>query len=175
MKMVSIAEYDIYFSGKSNGFYSFDYIIGNDFFKLFPKPPIEEGTLNVHLQMEKKQKLLIFDFKITGEIALVCDNCLEKFMSPVLLTAKQYVKLGQIYEELDEVTISIPHSEEKINVAQWIYETIVLSIPIRRVHPLDENGHPTCNPDMIKRIKDLSQTNQIKKDSRWDKLTTLLN
>jgi uncharacterized metal-binding protein YceD (DUF177 family) len=92
---------------------------------------------------------------------MVCDNCLETFLSPILLTAKQFVKLGNNYEELDDTTVSIPRNSEKINIAQWIFETIALSIPIRKVHPLDKNGNPTCNPEMLQKIKNLSHKNQI--------------
>ncbi len=174
--MNPISKYDVYFGGKQNGFYSFTYDLGNDFFTLFPDPPVHEGNLTAHLKLEKKSNLLILDFEISGHLSLICDNCLESFLSPVSLTAKQFVKLGDNYEELDETTVSIPRNNEKINIAQWIFETIALSIPIRKVHPLDKNGNPTCNPEMLQKIENLSYNkNQTEKDPRWDKLTTLLN
>ncbi len=173
--MNPISKYNVYFGGKPNGFYSFTYDIGNDFFTLFPDSPIQEGNLTIHLNMEKKSNILVLDFNITGHLFLICDNCLEKFTSPLELSFKQYVKLESTYEEIDDITISIPRNVEKINVAHWIYETIVLSIPMRHVHPLDKNGHPTCNPEMIKKIKNYSNKNKTEKDPRWDKLTTLLN
>ncbi|MCD6365990.1 MAG: DUF177 domain-containing protein [Bacteroidales bacterium] len=173
--MNPISKYDVYFGGKQNGFYSFTYDLGNDFFTLFPNLPVREGSLTAHLELEKKSNLLILDFKITGRLIFVCDNCLESFSSSVSLTAKQFVKLDDNYEELDDTTISIPRNSEKINIAQWVFEAIALSIPIRKVHPLDKNGNPTCNPEMLQKIETLSHKNQIEKDPRWDKLTALLN
>jgi len=169
--MNPIWKYDVYFGGKPNGFYSFAYDLGNDFFTLFPDAPVQEGNLTVHLNMEKKSNLLVLDFNITGHLSLICDNCLEKFPSPLELSFKQYVKLENTYEELDDATVSIPRNVEKINVAQWLYEAIVLSIPMRHVHPIDKNGHPTCNPEMIKEIRNYSNKNQTNKDPRCDKLT----
>ena len=173
--MNPISIYDVFFGGKPDGFYSFTYDLGNDFFTLFPDAPVQEGNLKVHLTMEKKSSLLILDFNIIGHLFLICDNCLEKFSSPLELSFKQYIKLGNTYEELDDVTISIPRNVDKVNVAQWLYEAIVLSIPMRHIHPVDKNGHSTCNPEMIKKIKDYSNKNNIEKDPRWDKLTALLN
>ena len=130
--MNPISKYDVYFGGKQNGFYSFTYDLGNVFFALFPDPPVHEGNLIVHLELEKKSNLLILDFKISGHLVSVCDNCLEPFSSSVSLTAKQFVKMDDSYEELDDATVSIPRNSEKINIAQWLFETIALSIPIRK-------------------------------------------
>ncbi len=173
--MNPISKYDVYFGGKKNGYYSFSYDLGNDFFELFPDPPVREGSLTVYLELEKKTNLLVLDFQINGHLSMVCDDCLESFLSPIELSFRQFVKLSDSYEELDDATVSVPRNNEKINVAQWLFEAIVLNIPIRRVHPLDETGQSTCNADMIKKIKNLSHENQIEKDPRWDKLTALLN
>ena len=142
---------------------------------MFPDPPVREGSLTVYLELEKKTNLLVLDFQINGHLSMICDDCLEPFLSPVELSFRQFVKLSDGYEELDDTMVSISRNNEKINVAQWLFEAIVLNIPIRRVHPLDETGQPTCDADMIKKIKNLSHENQIEKDPRWDKLTALLN
>ncbi len=174
--MNQISKYDVHIGNKKNGFYTFAYSLGNDFFELFPEPPVRDGNLEVQLELEKRTDLLIFDFTINGHLSIVCDNCLEYFQSPVKLMTKQFVKMGDYYEELDDTMVSIPRNNEKINVAQWLFEAIILSLPIRKIHPLDENGKSFCNPEMIEKIESFSHNkNQIEKDPRWDKLTTLLN
>ena len=44
----------------------------------------------------------------------------------------------------------------QVSVEKLIYEFIVLSIPIRRVHPDDEEGNSLCDPDMLKKIDEFT-------------------
>jgi uncharacterized metal-binding protein YceD (DUF177 family) len=44
-----------------------------------------------------------------------------------------------------------------LDLEQYIYESIVLSLPLRRVHPEDVHGTPLCNPAMLERFKIVSE------------------
>jgi uncharacterized metal-binding protein YceD (DUF177 family) len=44
-----------------------------------------------------------------------------------------------------------------IDLEQYIYESIVLSLPLQRVHPEDVHGQPLCNPAMLERFKIVTQ------------------
>jgi uncharacterized metal-binding protein YceD (DUF177 family) len=46
----------------------------------------------------------------------------------------------------------ISQSESTLDLTQYIYESIVLSLPYRRVH--DEGG---CNPEMLASFKTISE------------------
>jgi uncharacterized metal-binding protein YceD (DUF177 family) len=66
-----------------------------------------------------------------------------------------------------------------VNVQQYIYELIVLSIPLKRVHPGVEDG--TLDSEVLDKLEELSINNNENKndedeiDPRWDKLKNLLN
>ena len=50
---------------------------------------------------------------------------------------------------------------------------IVLSVPIKKLHPGIENG--TLKSNILKKLEELSPTSRIKnKDPRWNKLKDLL-
>ena len=77
----------------------------------------------------------------------------------------------------DEVIFIHPGSHE-IEVAQLIYEFIVLSIPIRHVHPVGKNGESLCNPEMLDKldeytIPDLHEGQQA--DPRWNDLKKIID
>jgi len=36
-----------------------------------------------------------------------------------------------------------------LDVSTWIYEFIILSIPIQHIHPDHEDGSSGCNPEVI--------------------------
>ena len=69
-------------------------------------------------------------------------------------------------------------SETELNVAQYIYESICLSLPYQRVHPDDGEGHSTCDPDMLSRFRIVSEEEfgrlcseaEADGNSPWEKL-----
>ncbi len=177
-KMVKYSDFDIEIESRKNGTYKFSYVLEDEFFAFFEKSLIEHGRLEVDLEFVKKNKLLEFIYTIKGEIELVCDRCLDTFMHPVDVKNVQYVKIGDEYKEIDEQTIMIPSSWQKVNVAQWLYEDAALTIPYRKVHPLDENGNSTCNPEMLKILDKYAveeADDEVYEDPRWSELKKLLN
>jgi uncharacterized metal-binding protein YceD (DUF177 family) len=46
-------------------------------------------------------------------------------------------------------------------------------VPIRKVHPDDENGESTCDPEIIKRITTEEKEESEGVDPRWEALKNL--
>ncbi len=90
------------------------------------------------------------------------------------------MNFGDEFNDENEDLLIIPHSEFKINVAQYIYEAIVLSVPIKRIHPGVEDG--TLKSDVLEKLRELEVKDQeieednIKEiDPRWNKLKEFTN
>jgi len=84
------------------------------------------------------------------------------------------VKFGSSDYESDEILV-IPDGSYQINVAQHIYEIIVLSIPLKRIHPGIKNG--TLKSDILEKLKafERKENNSAgSTDPRWNKLKDLL-
>ena len=69
----------------------------------------------------------------------------------------------------------LPYGSHQIDVAHYIYEMNVLSIPQKKIHPGIKNG--TLKSEVLEKLKDLdpkkkSLSDEI--DPRWDKLKDLL-
>ena len=150
--MDRLRNYGIPFKGLKEGKHQYDFEIGADFFKLFEQPLIEDGQIKVNVELNKSSALLTLTFKINGTVETLCDNCLEAMTLPVENEALLYIKFGEEYDEPTEEIIVLPHDEHEINVAQLIYEFICVVLPIRHVHPNDENGNVTCNAEMLKQL-----------------------
>ena len=56
----------------------------------------------------------------------------------------------EVHEYDGEVMWMLP-GEDRVELAQYIYESIVLSLPYQRVHPEGE-----CNPEMLERFRIVS-------------------
>ena len=89
------------------------------------------------------------------------------------------MKFGQEYNNENDSILIIPHGSYEINIAQYIYELIVLSIPQKRIHPGVEDG--TLNSEILRKLEDLSPNADLKDESsssdvdpRWNKLKKLL-
>ena len=176
--MNDLKEYLIPFSGLKIGKHQFDYQLDNTFFKHFDYDEFNDASIKVNIVLEKKTTMLELDFKHKGTVNVPCDVSGEEFDLPIKGKFKLLVKFGDDFNNDNEELLILPHSEFQVNVAQYIYESIVLSVPLRRVHPGVKDGSLT---DVIEKLESLSpkenkkeeqQNNDI--DPRWENLKKLL-
>lgn len=131
--------FDIDIIGLKNKRYDFDFDGGNDFFALFEHSTVEKGKFRVHLQLDKSERMLQLDFSITGDIEVICDRSLDAFDYLLDIQQKHILKFGEQDQELtDEIEI-ISRDVTTINVAQYVYEFIILTIPMKKIHPRYES------------------------------------
>jgi len=170
-----LSKYEIAFFGLKDGKHEFDFEITKEFFECFAKSEIEEGNLEVKVILNKKPRLLELNIGIDGDVQVMCDRCLEIFDMPLKYRGDLYVKFGESYEEIDEKVIVLKENAHQLNLSQFLYEYIHLSIPYRRVHPGDENGSSTCNIDMLSQIQEHSFEEEKHEDidPRWKGLIDL--
>ena len=174
--MNKLKDYNIAFKGLKDGKHDFHYKIEQPFFEAIGNSVIEDGTFDVDVVMDKKSQMLQFDFNIKGEAETACDNCLGKMTLPVSYQGRMYVKFGIMYDEPSDEIIILPHEENEFNVAQLIYEFIVVSMPLRSVHEDPED----CDPEMISKLEEFSSDNHGQDieskeeiDPRWEALKKL--
>ena len=122
------------------------------------------------------------NFQFTGWVQVACDLTNELFHQPIEAEIDLIVNFGNEYNDENEELLVIPHSEFKINVAQYIYEAIVLNVPLKRIHPGVEDG--TLESDVLEKLKELEikdldeeiEEQDIKEiDPRWNKLKEYTN
>ncbi len=180
--MGKLKEFNIAFSGLKTGFHHFELSAGKSFFREYKALAIEEGDLNVLLELEKQERMLIFTIDIRGSIELVCDRCLELFQHPVDIHKTLYVKLQngieQLTEESEDVLL-LPDTESDFDIGHYVYEFISLAIPIKKSHGYNEAGESLCNHDMIALLEqqknDAKGKQKNETDPRWDALKKLRN
>ena len=177
--MKAMKAYTIPFVGLKEGKHHFDYHIDNTFFLEFNYDEFNDANLKVDLFFEKKTTLLELSFKVTGSINVNCDVTNEPFNLDIEDDFNLVVKFGEAYNDDNDEILIIPHGEYQINVAQYIYELIVLALPAKKVHPGIEDG--SLKSEILNKLEELSpkeQTKEIKNteetDPRWDTLKKLL-
>ncbi|HLT34028.1 MAG TPA: DUF177 domain-containing protein [Aquaticitalea sp.] len=177
--MKPLKEYTIQFVGLKLGKHHFDYQIDKKFFEHFEYDEFNDVNIQVDLLFEKKSTFLELQFKISGSVNVNCDTTNEPYGQSVSDTFDLVVKFGEEFNDENEDILIIPHGDYEINVAQYIYELVILSMPSKRVHPGIADG--TLQSDILKKLEELSPKgleNEEKTeehiDPRWNTLKKLL-
>ena len=69
----------------------------------------------------------------------------------------------------------ISREAHEIVIDQYLFEFIVLSLPVKRIHPDDPDGNPACNKEMMKKLNQyLINDEQKINDPRWDDLKSII-
>jgi uncharacterized metal-binding protein YceD (DUF177 family) len=167
-----------------------DFEIGDSFFQNFEDNEIvRRGNLTVRVNLNKGANVIELDFEIKGTVQLTCDRSLELFDHPLDFTEKMIYKYGLEEQEIDEDVYMITRDTPSINVAQLIYEYILLALPAKKIHPdyrneLDdedlevEGGYVYIDTDGEEdgASEDASPEEENKPvDPRWEQLMKLKN
>jgi len=180
--MKKLAAFLIPFVGLKQGKHEFEYLIDREFFEHFEYDDFNSANIKIDLLFEKKSTIMELTFKAVGVVNVNCDLTNEPFDQPIDAELTLVVKFGDSFNDDNEELLILPHSEYQLNVAQYIYELIVLSVPLKRVHPGVLDG--TLKSEVLEKLEELSpkedqdieeNDNGEEIDPRWNKLKKLLN
>lgn len=173
----ALKPYDIQFVGLKIGHHEFNYDIDSTFFDAFEYAEFNNASLKTKVFLDKKATLLDFNFEVSGHVNVNCDVTNEPFELPVEGKFDLVVNFGESFNDDNESILILPHGSFEVNVAQYIFELIVLSIPAKREHPGIKDG--TLNSDILSKLEELNPNNSRydqdhEVDPRWEGLKNLL-
>jgi len=177
--MKQLNEFLIPFIGLKLGKHQFEYQINKAFFDDFDYDEFESSEIKVNVVLEKKSTMLELHFKHKGTVHVPCDLTGEMFDLPVKGKIKLVVQFGEQFNNDNEELLILPHGEHQLDLKQYIYEMIALSIPLKKVHPGIKDG--TLQTPALDKLRELSVKDNKKEtiqeentDPRWDQLKKLL-
>lgn len=174
--MQSLKTYWITFSGLSQGVHLFDYQIDDSFFENFEHSLVQKGQLSAKIAFEKQESWMALDVEVQGSVVVPCDICAEDFDLPIDGKEHLLIKFG-VAEAHDEAeVIYLEHGATGLQIAQYIYERILLSIPMKKVHPIDDEGGLTCDPEVLQYLieeEDLEKEEAPANNALWAELQKL--
>ena len=172
-------EFLIPFVGLKLGKHHFEYQINNTFFENFDYDEFQNSDIKVAVVLDKKSNMLELEFKHKGTVNVPCDLTGEDFDLPIKGKMKLIVRFGEEFNSDNEELLILPFGEFEIDIIQYIYEMIALSVPLKRVHPGVKDG--SLKTEALDKLKELQVKEEVKKedkeeniDPRWDKLKQLL-
>lgn len=175
--MKSSNTYLIPFIGLKIGKHHFEYKIEKKFFAVFGFDEFENCTIHTAVVLEKKTTIMELSFAHKGTVTVPCDLTGEMFDLPIKGKIKLVVQFGELFNNDNEELLILPHGEHQLDIAQYIYEMIALSIPVKRIHPGVKDG--TLKSEALNILNELQVNeqellNKEEIDPRWDKLKQLL-
>jgi uncharacterized metal-binding protein YceD (DUF177 family) len=172
-----MGNFKLKFRGLGSGKHYFVFQINDDFFLNYPESEIKKGNIEVKVELILSNDGITLFFKLKGSVDVQCDRCLEFFSMPVKYKTELYVEFGDFNSDISDAdnSIVISHKENEIVLDKHFYDYIHLSLPVKRIHPEDNNGEPTCNKEMLKTLEILKPKENKNINSQWDKLKDLYN
>lgn len=183
--MEELELYDVDLKRMSQDTCYYEYVLDDSFFKAIDAPEIRKGNLHVRLEVKKGIRDFLLHFYIKGEVTVPCDRCLDDMSVCVDTADPLKVVWGTSFSDEGEWVV-VPEDKGVINVAWFVYEFIVLALPVQRIHQAGE-----CNEEMVKSLnkyscikddgflgqeEEFEEGNEIESiDPRWNGLKKILN
>jgi len=169
-------DFIIPFTGLNIGKYKFEYQIGKSFFETFKYDDFLNADIQVVLDFEKTERLFELSFKAKGVVTVTCDLSNEIYNQEIESDLDLLVKFGEVFNNDNEAILIIPHNAFELDVSQYIYEMLVLAVPVKRIHPGIADG--SLKSEILEKLKELapskaSENKEEAIDPRWAKLQSL--
>ncbi|MBL7725211.1 MAG: DUF177 domain-containing protein [Chitinophagaceae bacterium] len=163
-------EFEIAFVGLKPGVHEYSYVINDKFFEAFQQQDFRNCKANVKLLLDKKSSFMLLKFEIGGTLEVTCDRCNNDL--PLNLWDEFNVTVKMVEEpelmndqEDDPDVYYISRSESHIDVAEWIYEFINLSLPMQKTCEYEKMDGPHCNKAAMEMLKRMEVEENNKKDN----------
>jgi uncharacterized metal-binding protein YceD (DUF177 family) len=169
-------EFSVPFSGLKQGKHEFNYAVNNEFFESFGYTDFNDANLNLNVMLNKTSTMLEFVFKTDGTVNVDCDITSEPYEQAISSALELVVKFGDEFNDDNDEILIVPHGEHQVNIAQYVYEMIVLAVPQKRIHPGVLDG--SLDSEALKKLEELQpkerKVNKDSTDPRWDALKKLI-
>jgi uncharacterized metal-binding protein YceD (DUF177 family) len=176
--MKQLRQFEIAFVGLKPGEHTFEYQVTDSFFENYGPQDFSDCKATVKLTLDKKSDFFLLKFEIGGTVSVICDRCGQPFSLQLWDDFTQVVKMVENPEEMegdeDPEVSYISRTESHLNVGEWIYEFINLSIPMQKIHP-DVDGKSTCDPKVLEMLDQMNKQSGAQDNPIWKDLDKFRN
>lgn len=170
-------EFEIAWQGLKPGPHTYVYDINDRFMQ---EREVDSAFKNwrarITLGFDKHENFFMLNFDIDGHVTVPCDRCGDDFDLRLWDEFDLIIKLigeGVEKREDEDDVVFIPRSETVIDISNWLYEFLMLSVPLQHIHPDKEDGTPGCNPQALNLLDKLSEPSEPAKNPMWKGLENL--
>jgi uncharacterized metal-binding protein YceD (DUF177 family) len=164
---------EIAFVGLKPGLHEFSYEVDDKFFAELEGKEFSACEATVKLQLDKKSGFMLLKFEIGGKADVSCDRCGNTITKELWDEFNMVVKLVENPDEMnaqeeDPDVYYISRTESHLYLNDWIYEFVLLSIPLQRMCTQEEMGGPLCNKEVLAKLKQMEdEVNDSNSNELW--------
>ncbi|MDE6439071.1 MAG: DUF177 domain-containing protein [Muribaculaceae bacterium] len=146
--MGKFSQFNLPLKSLAKGTHQFEYRLDKQFFDNMESADVRDADVSVALTVTYANDVYDLQFAVKGTVVVPCDRCLDDLTLDVDTTYGVKVKYGEEFRDDSDDIMEIPESENSLNVAYMIFDTVSLAIPIKHVHPMGK-----CNRAMSSLLK----------------------
>ena len=177
--MAGRRDFAIAFVGLKPGTHSFEFEIDDLFFEAFGSQDFNNAKVKIQMELEKNTGFMLLKFEVGGTVEVVCDRCGNRLPMDLWDEFEMLVKMTDEPEAMNETeenpdVFYISRTESHLNVKNWIYEFVILSIPMQKMCAEADMGGSYCNKEVLERLAKMNPK-PAKDQSIWKDLDQFRN
>ena len=137
--------YKVNLRSLSEGDHELHWVLGDDYFQHLGAEDFTSGEVYVDVYIHHIGGVFSLELEYDGYVGTTCDRCLDPLELDVYTERELVVKFGDEHREESEKLLIIPEQDGVLDLTWTMYEDVVLSLPMQRMH---EEGE--CNEDMMR-------------------------
>ena len=173
MKKKDLREFVINLHSLASGEHEFQFDINEELLALHEQNIVEGAAGKCIIRMRKTETMMTLDFNISATVELLCDVSLKPYSQEIKVDRELIIKFGEEEQELSEDVLVIHWDTQQLSVAEYIYEFLLLAVPMKRIHPdLEDKDRPEVI-FVSKADEESDDGNEDTIDPRWEALKKL--
>lgn len=158
--MANRRAFEIAFVGLKTGVHEFNYELNDQFFIEKGAEDLTNVSASIKLELEKNTGFMLLKFEVGGRTDVTCDRCGNPLKMDLWDEFKMLVKLVDNADEMnqqeeDPDVFYLSRTESHLDLSNWLYEFVLLSIPMQRMCSREEMGGPQCNNEVLEKLKEM--------------------
>jgi uncharacterized metal-binding protein YceD (DUF177 family) len=144
-----------------------------DYFKLKEGSRLIEAVVTISFY--RTDHFVKVSFEVDSNVELTCDRCLENYNETIEGVFDILFEPGKV-EETETVKSAvrqIPSEELVLDIEEEVRDTIILNIPVKKIHPKYYDGDGNAEDFGVARFGEIEPDDEQKIDPRWEELKKL--
>ncbi len=149
---------EIAFVGLKPGIHEFAYDMDDRFFAGEEGVDFTNTVARVKLTLDKKAGFMLLKFEVSGKADVVCDRCSNNLTMDLWDEFNMLVKMVDNPEQMNEReddpdVYYISRTESHLQLNDWLFEFVSLSVPMQKMCSAEEMGGSKCNKEVLEMLR----------------------
>lgn len=169
--------FDLPISGLRNGLHHFQFELEDQFFRRYAHSPVEHGHFHAEVTLDKGSDSMVMEVAIEGKMATICDRCLVPIQLPVAFHQTYFFRYSEEARDEGDIIYLYPKTPV-LNIADMLYETTCLGIPMTKIYACENDPDAQCNEEVLRileasKIETKEEPAEPENGSVWEVLKKL--